>query len=106
MVVQYPHKLRLSIAAASSQNDSGNWESGSVSTQDIECRAEPNSKNVFLSGPEGERIKYEWDVYMPLPVEMIKSGTSGELFDQNNVTLGKGTVKRFSAGQLNARAWI
>lgn len=107
MVTQYPHKMTIVARQDNERDDSGEWEeSEDPGTSDITCRAEPNSTNGFMQTVDGTSVKYDWTVYIPLPVDDIDPGTQAEIFDDNNVSLGKGSVKRFSRGQLNARAWI
>jgi hypothetical protein len=107
MVKQYPHTMRVVLQEDSTQDaDTGNWEDGDTETDDITCRAEPSSGNGMVSGADGVKVSYDWIVYMPLPQEEIEPGTQVEIFDASGASLGKGNVKRFSAGQLNARCWI
>lgn len=105
MVKQYPHKMTLSTTE-DSEYEGGVLVPGDSDSVDLDCRAEPNSKNLFITGPDGQSLVYDWTVYIPLPVEKIAEGTAVELFDENNAAFGRGTVKRFHPGQLNARVWI
>jgi hypothetical protein len=106
MVKQYPHTLRITKAAADSTRDlQGDWIPGSSSTSDIACRAEPNKTNGLVSTSDGTMVGYDWNVYMPLPQTEIAPGTNIEILN-GTASLGSGIVKRFSAGQLNARLWV
>jgi len=106
MVKQYPHTLKLTILEDSTQGSDGEFEAGDSETQRKCCRAEPNSTNGLINAADGMQVRYDWTVYFPLPADQIEPGTQVEIFDRDDNSLGKGTVKRFSAGQLNARAWI
>lgn len=106
MVKQYPHTIKLTVLTDSTQNTENEWEDGESETEEIPCRAEPNSTNGFINGADGSQVRYDWTVYFPLPVDTIEPGTQVEIFSAGCNSMGKGTVKRFSAGQLNARAWI
>lgn len=54
---------------------------------------------------DGERINYDGIVYLPLPQSTVAPGAGVVVKDGAEVLL-QGTVKRFSAGQLNARIWL
>lgn len=99
-------KIQVLTEDTDRDTDSGNWEQADPETENIDCRAEANSTNGFVQTVDGTSVKYDWTVYMPIPVDDIDPGTEVEIFDDNNISLGRGTVKRFSRGQLNARAWI
>lgn len=105
MVKQYLHTLTVTATAAATKNGSGNWVPGSETTVDYACRAEPSKGNVFVTGDDGEKIYYEWVVYLPLPVNDFVPGTSVTLKNGASV-LSSNQVKRFSRGQLNARIWL
>lgn len=107
MVKQYPHTLKLTVAVTSTQDESGDWVvDDDPQSETIKCRAEPSSGNVVIETSDGRVIRPDWVVYMPLPVDCIKEGTALEIIDENGDSLGIGTVKRFSRGQLNARIWV
>lgn len=105
MVKQYPHTLTVKVAAAATKNASGNWVTGSETTADYACRAEPSKGNVFVTGDDGEKIYCEWVVYLPLPVNDFVPGAAVALKNGASI-LSSNQVKRFSRGQLNARIWL
>jgi hypothetical protein len=105
MVKQYPHILKLTITTPASQDGSGNWVPGSTSNVEVSCRFETNAGDAFVKLDQGETVKYDGIVYMPLSDVNIAPGTSVEVLNGAEV-LSKGTVKRFSKGQLNARVWL
>jgi hypothetical protein len=105
MVTQYPHSFTYQLPGTSTLNEAtGNWSSTNGAEKTITCRAEPNKGDSFINGADGNRILYDYVLYMPLPVDEIVPGTNVSL------TVGllnvKNTVKRFSKGQLNARLWL
>jgi hypothetical protein len=105
-VSQYPHILTLTSIDASVQDSQGNWVSTGVTINQRICRAEPASSGRYLVGPGGDKIPYDFTVYMPLPAETIVPGAKAEITNQDGDMLGTSTVKRFNRGQLNARAWV
>lgn len=102
---QYPHSMVLTKVGSSSQDTNGNWQSTGSTVEERACRAEPNSKNAFITTADGTQVYFDYTLYMPLPAETVAVGTKVEVFDGLDI-LSTGTVKRFSRGQLNARAWI
>jgi len=105
MIEQYPHIITLTVVTGKTMNANGDWVGGSTETKDIKCRFEPNSKNGFIVGADGNRIEYDGTVYMPLPVDTIAPGTQAQV-KHGATVLSKGSVKRFTEGQLNARLWL
>ncbi len=106
MVKQYPHTIIFTTISAGTLNETtGNWTVGTTATVTKVCRAEINSSNGFVVGPDGTQIRYDWTVYMPLPQSTILPGTTVEIKSGEEV-LYRSTVKQFSAGQLNARVWL
>lgn len=105
MVKHYPHTLVVTHAATSTQDASGNWVTGVETTTELNCRAEPNKGNAFITAEDGNRINYEWIVFIPLPVTAIKLGSMVTVKNAATV-LSQNKVLRFSEGQLNARVWL
>ena len=105
-VSQYPHILTLTEITSSVQDGNGNWVQGEVNITERICRAEPNSGGRYLTGVTGDKVYYDFVLYMPLPAANIKAGTKAEIYNQDGDILGVGTIKRFNRGQLNARAWV
>ncbi|MBC7948658.1 MAG: hypothetical protein H7Y42_12295 [Chitinophagaceae bacterium] len=105
MIRQYPHTITLTIHTGSTQDTDGNWTGGSTAAVEMECRAEVNSTDGIIITPGGTQIRYDWTVYMPLSSTIILPGTAVEV--RNGATvLCNSTVKQFSPGQLNHRAWL
>jgi hypothetical protein len=105
MIKQYPHTISITTQAQATRNGSGNWVPGSSSTVEKACRYEPRSGNGFIQDADGQRIYYDGIVYLPLPQTTLAPGVTVEIKNGAEV-LSKSTVKRFSAGQLNARVWL
>lgn len=106
MVKQYPHTITFTTESGGSEDpNTGDWISGTTATETKVCRAEINSSNGFVVGPNGTQIRYDWTVYMPLPQSTITPGTRVEVKNGSEV-LYSSTVKQFSTGQLNARLWL
>lgn len=107
MVTQYPHIISIqSKATDATQDGNGNWIPGSDGpTTTLSCRAESASGNGYIVGIEGQVINYSWIVYFPQSVPAIKTGSSVTVMNGTEVVCSD-TVKRFSRGQLNCRAWL
>lgn len=105
MVKQYPHTLKQTVVGESVQDGSGNWVPSAETITEKDCRFEPSSGDAFVKLDNGTTVMYDGIVYLPLPAADIAPGTSIEVMNGATV-LSKGTVKRFSAGQLNARLWL
>jgi hypothetical protein len=106
MVRQYPHTISIQLDSADSTLDtSGNWmPAAAAAPLTYTCRAEPSNGNALVKVADGTQVVYQWMVYMPLPVESIYPGSNVVLtMDGQQV---KGSVKRLSKGQLNARIWL
>lgn len=105
MITQYPHIMTFTPVASSTRDASGNWVPVPGTEKSISCRAEPSNGNGLVSGPDGLKIKYDWVVFIPLPVDVINLGTIVSVFYGDDL-LAKQKVLRFSKGQLNARIWL
>lgn len=103
MVTQYPHTLTYTSKPNSVKDINGNWSTGTGTTVTIQCRAEPNTRNAFITVADGSRVVYDYTVYMA-PQPAIPLGASVTI-DMGGVTLTN-TAKMFSQGQLNARLWL
>ena len=104
-IIQYPHKLTATIVSGTTQDENGNWVPGTPTTRQMDCRAEPNDKGRLLQLADGSQILYAWVVYMPKGTTSVPDGTQVEVFWGSEL-IGRGTVKRFSQGQLNSRLWL
>lgn len=104
MVVQYPHIIEITSVSGQTKVN-GNWTTGTPSTNTTNGRYEPKSGNGTVVGADGERINYDGIVYLPLPQTAVAPGAKVVVKDGAAVLL-QSTVKRFSAGQLNARIWL
>mgnify|MGYP003512555468 FL=1 len=105
MVTQYPHTITVKTSYEAAKNGSGNWVPGGEITQQLTGRFEPNSGNGFVTAADGQKINYDGIVYLPLPQATLAPGAKVEVKNGAEVLL-KSTIKRFSAGQLNARVWL
>lgn len=105
MVTQYPHTLTVTTKVEAARDVNGNWVPGSETSTDYSCRAEPASGNASIPGDDGNRIYYDWTVYLPLPVPDMMNGAVVTVKDGIKV-LSNNKIKRFNRGQLNARIWL
>ena len=105
MVKQYPHTISITTKSGSTKDGNGNWTSGTDTTVDKAGRYEPRSGNGYINDADGSRIYYDGIVYFPLPQSTLAPGTKVVVKNGAEV-LCTSTVKRFSAGQLNARIWL
>lgn len=105
MVKQYPHRLVITTKTGSTQDGNGNWLPGTDTTIEKGCRAEPNGRNATVNSADGTAIVYDFNVYLPLPIDNIAVGAIAQVYNGDTL-LCKSTVKRFNKGQLNARLWL
>ena len=107
--IQYPDVLSYvkSTGGSSHYDDDGNLVivPPVIENISLKCRAEANSKGAYLSGIDGNRIEFDWVVYMPLPFESIAVGVAIQIA-REGVLRAKGNVKRSISNQLNARIWV
>jgi len=105
MVVQYPHIMTVTTINGVGRDENGDYlgPNGS-SSMTLNCRAESSDSDGFISGVDGEKIKFNWIVYMNRDAPTMQIGAlvsilvSGILINE--------TIKRFSRGQLNCRVWL
>lgn len=102
---QYPHIISITTKSGSYQNANGNWVPATETTVEKAGRYEPNSTNGMITAADGTRINYDGIVYLPLPQTALAPGAKVVVIKGAAVLL-KGTIKRFSEGQLNARIWL
>jgi len=105
MITQYPHTISLTSTVAGSKDGSGNWVAGSSTTVNKSGRYEPQRGDGTVQAADGTRINYDGIIYLPLPMDPVAPGTP-VIVKQGATVLLKNTVKRFNAGQLNARIWL
>lgn len=101
---QYPHTIEIYITTGSVKT-AGNWSAGSTTLRQSAGRYEPKSGNGTVEAVDGSRINYDGIVYLPLPQQAVAPGAKVVVKKGAEVLL-QSTVKRFSAGQLNARIWL
>jgi len=108
MVKQYPHTIKLfPVEGGSVKDANGNWKAAVavVPERSYKCRMETRSTAGFITGTDGTQLQFSCIVYMPLPVDDIQVMTRVDIY-KGDVLVASGTVKQFSRGQLNARAWL
>ncbi len=106
MVVQYPHILKLTALAVSTQDGDGNFSPGGETETEYSCRYEPETGSVMIQSLGGTQIAVTGTVYLPLPgINIVAPGTRVQILDGAKV-LSNETVKRHSVGQLNQRVWL
>lgn len=106
MVKQYPHIMTVKIFSAGSRDDKGNWvQSEENDPMEIPCRFEANAKSAMIVKEDGTQVVYSGTVYMEKQSDTIPPGAIVEVLAGETV-LSKGSVLRFSNGQLNARLWL
>ncbi|OLY92505.1 hypothetical protein SAMN05444008_102375 [Cnuella takakiae] len=110
MVSQYPDLISFTPSATATRDGQGNWVEG-VAGEAVQssCRCEPASGNAQIMGVDGALISYASAVYLPQRCPELPQGASVTVTiqrDGQDPEIFTGTVKRFSRGQLNARAWL
>jgi hypothetical protein len=109
MIIQYPHLLKYDIVTGGYEEVDENGDTvivpGSKSIVEIKCRFEPNADGERIVSADGEQLEFGWIVYMPVSSPEVPNGAQITGFNSDKV-IAKGNVKRFSRGQLNARAWV
>ena len=109
MVVQYPHTIKYNHVTQGEayQNADGDWVVPEVTEAEViqKCRLEVNGTGKKTAGEDGTLIEYGFAIYMPLDSKSIPFNQVVEVYNRSEL-IGKGSVKRFSRGQLNARAWV
>jgi hypothetical protein len=105
---RYPHMLRVVAMSASTQNANGDWEQGEEMIIETHCRAEPAVRvNDGLQGAiDGRIVNYAWIIYMPANAPQLGVGAIATITDLDLQVIASDTIKRFSRGQLNVRAWL
>jgi hypothetical protein len=105
---RYPHKLTIWKADPSTQDSNGNWVTGWDIIKQTHCRAEPNLsvRDGLMNAGDGKVVNYSWTVYMPANGPEIGTGAKVVISNADDTEIASDTVKRFSRGQLNARAWL
>lgn len=110
MVTQYPHILKFDAVIAEEPYKDENGDTvippGVVTTIEIICRFEPNSKGETIITNDGKSLLYSWMIYMPLGQLDIPNKIEVIGYQDNGSVKGQGTIERFDRGQLNARAWV
>ncbi len=103
--MQYSHKLKYYPVATSERDVNGDYTNvQGVMTEHI-CRAESSDGSGFLTGVDGSRVDFSWQVYYPDKAMMLKTGARVEVYNKE-VLLLTDTVKRFINNQFNSRAWL
>lgn len=108
-IKQYPHYLFVHQVSESYKDDDGNWtEPGNSIILHSMCREEPNGKGSTVNVANGNAVVFSSNVFLPKGSESIAVGTEIIICDSNDVTEVriKGSVLRFSTGQLNAKLWL
>lgn len=105
-MVQYPHTLKTLTVGTDATYVNGTWIAGTPAAEIEEpCRAESSTGDGYLTQADGKRIDFSWVVYFPLSVTKKGIGEKIKIFDGEELIVTD-SVKRFSRGQLNARAWL
>jgi hypothetical protein len=107
VIKQYPHILKTTTASPEASYVNGKWVPGTGTVTDVVeiCRAESSSGNGYLTQADGVKINFSWIVYFPLSVSKKEIGEKVTIYDGEELMITD-TVKRFSRGQLNSRAWL
>ncbi len=103
--MQYSHKLKYYPVDTSVADVNGDYTNvQGVMTEHI-CRAESSDGNGFLTGADGSKVDFSWEVYFPDRTMNLKIGARVEVYN-NEVLLLIDTVKRFIVNQFNSKAWL
>lgn len=103
----YPDTISFTTIPESVYDEqTGQWLTGEPIEEEYPCRAEAASGNGKVKGVDGERTDYDWNIYLPLPVDTIGEGTpvSVHLARENKTV--KDVVKRFKMTGFNAKVWL
>lgn len=105
---RFPHMLRVVAMSASTLNSNGDWEQGEDMIIETHCRLEPAVRVTDgLQGVvDGRAVNYDWVLYMPANAPQLGVGATATITDADLQVIASDTIKRFSRGQLNARAWL
>lgn len=105
----YPHWLTVTADASVAvyNETTGEWEetANTAKPKKYKCRAQSSTSNAYLTGITGERIDYQWIVYLPLDAPIITQGKSVTISDGQTI-LATDTVKRYFKSQLHTRIWL
>lgn len=107
---QYPYFLFIKTTSESTQDDKGNWSSGSKnwSFHSI-CREQTNGKGSAVNSQDGKAIVFSSVIHLPLNSARIKEGTE-VLISETNTSVGasriSGQVLKYDAGQIHNRLWL
>lgn len=106
---QYPHLLQVTVLEPSTQNPTtGDWVPGASTVIEYPCRAEPavSVNDGLRSAADGKVLSYGHTLFMPIGAPTLKVGAAAKVLDGDANEIASDTIKRFSRGQLNARAWL
>lgn len=108
MVDRFPHTVSVFVSGNTPVRDSnGDWlPNQPLLSFIVKGRAESSTGNGYITDVDGKQISYSWVIYFG-NTSMSNIPTGSTIFvdtSSNNVLTG--TVKRFSKGQLNCRAWV
>lgn len=79
---------------------------GVVTTFELSCRFEPNSKGETIVTNDGKVHLYNWMIYMEAGQPDVPNYVHVFGYNEDGSVKGHGVVERFDRGQLNARAWV
>jgi hypothetical protein len=109
MFTQYPHILKFDIITGGSEEIDENGDTvivpGATTIIEVKCRFEPNATGEIIISNDGMQLNFGWIVYLPLSQPEVEFGTVIRGYNGDDY-FASGVVKRYSEGQLNARAWV
>jgi hypothetical protein len=105
---RYPHRLTSWKKAESTQNANGNWVTGYDIVIDTHCRAEvrTSSDDGLIDAQDGKVTAFSFTLYFPVNGPSVGVGAKVNITDADGSLITSDTIKRFSRGQLQARAWL
>lgn len=106
--VRYPHRLASWKRTESSQDVNGNWITGYDMIIDTHCRAEARTSvnNGLADAADGKVTQFSFEIYLPVNGPTLGTGARVTITNADGDMIASDTIKRFSRGQLQSRAWI
>ena len=104
-MVRYPHTLIVKWQTEGGFDDDGNYQSGTAVEKSIEGRADVAGSGSLVSMEDGSQVSYGWDFFTQVQEFEAPFNAQAEL-KEGDVTLWKGTVKRFANQQKHTRIWL
>ncbi|RNL50771.1 hypothetical protein [Pedobacter jejuensis] len=108
---RFPHTLKTKLvigAVEPAKDENGDWVPGNstISDLELECRAVPNGTGKPLPGVDGDKVIFNYLVYLPAEIVDIPEKTIVEFVYKGKVFYKGPVLRFFGAGRLNTRLWV